>query len=111
MHWSGMRPSRFICSRSFMCWSTETSVLAAVKPDAATAGTPMPGKVESPQQRRPGILATPARAAPRRAGQREPGPHHSTQSVGAAGDARGGHRRALAPGPGNMFLPAAQAGP
>ena len=35
-------------------WShTGTSVLAAIAPLAATAGTPMPGKVESPQQSRP----------------------------------------------------------
>jgi hypothetical protein len=37
-------------SRSTECCDTETSVFATIAPLAATAGTPIPGKVESPQQ-------------------------------------------------------------
>ena len=45
-----------------MCWPTETSELAQIAPLAATAGSPMPGKVESPQQYRPLMgVAGPAR--------------------------------------------------
>lgn len=39
-----------MASRSSECCATETKVLATMAPLAATAGTPMPGKVESPQQ-------------------------------------------------------------
>lgn len=39
-----------MASRSWECWDTETSELATMAPLAATAGTPMPGNVESPQQ-------------------------------------------------------------
>jgi hypothetical protein len=36
-------------SKSRCCW-VETRVLAVIQPLAATAGRPIPGKVESPQQ-------------------------------------------------------------
>lgn len=35
------------------CCHGETRLFATMVPDAATAGTPMPGKVESPQRYRP----------------------------------------------------------
>ena len=38
-------------SRSSLCCDTETNELATIAPLAATAGTPIPGKVESPQQK------------------------------------------------------------
>lgn len=39
---------------SIRIWSqTETRLLAAIVPEAATAGTPMPGKVESPHRYKP----------------------------------------------------------
>lgn len=37
-------------SRSSLCCDTDTKELATMAPLAATAGTPIPGKVESPQQ-------------------------------------------------------------
>ena len=46
----------WILSRNFMCCGTETILDAAIIPDAATAGMPMPGKVESPQQKKFGQL-------------------------------------------------------
>lgn len=36
-----------VLSKSLICWE-ETSVLAQSRPEAATAGTPIPGRVESP---------------------------------------------------------------
>ena len=39
-----------MASRSWECWETETRELATMAPLAATAGTPIPGNVESPQQ-------------------------------------------------------------
>ena len=45
-----------ILSSIFQCSATETTELAAISPLAATAGMPMPGKVESPQQKKPGQL-------------------------------------------------------
>lgn len=52
------------------CSHTDTVDDAAFAPLTATAGTPMPGKTESPQQSKPGIsvlgygnLALPARKA------------------------------------------------
>lgn len=42
-------------SRSSECCDTETRVFATIAPLAATAGTPIPGKVESPQQKSWGI--------------------------------------------------------
>lgn len=42
-----------MASRSFQCAQGDARVLAATAPEAATAGTPMPGKVESPQQSSP----------------------------------------------------------
>ena len=47
---SSYPPQIPISSSSRMCWSTETKVLAQIAPEAATAGRPMPGNVESPQQ-------------------------------------------------------------
>lgn len=44
-----------MASRSSECWDTGTKVLATMAPLAATAGTPIPGKVESPQQNNCGI--------------------------------------------------------
>lgn len=41
--------------RRLRCWDTFAMVFAAMNPDPATAGTPMPGNVESPQRRSPGI--------------------------------------------------------
>ena len=46
----------WILSRNFMCCGTETILDAAIIPDAATAGMPIPGKVESPQQKKFGQL-------------------------------------------------------
>lgn len=43
-----------IKSSSFKCWSSGMSALAARAPLAATAGTPMPGLVLSPQRYNPG---------------------------------------------------------
>lgn len=43
-------------SKRLKCCQKGTRELAAIIPEAATAGTPMPGMVLSPQQRRPGIL-------------------------------------------------------
>lgn len=37
------------------CLSGDTNVDAAMAPEAATAGRPMPGNVQSPQQRRPSM--------------------------------------------------------
>lgn len=42
-----------IAFSSFQCAQGEAKVLAATAPDAATAGTPMPGNVESPQHSKP----------------------------------------------------------
>ena len=42
-------------SSSSECCDTETRVFATIAPLAATAGTPIPGKVESPQQKSWGI--------------------------------------------------------
>jgi hypothetical protein len=51
-------------SRSSECCDTETSVFATIAPLAATAGTPIPGKVESPQQNSWGIgVACPGKVA------------------------------------------------
>lgn len=51
-------------SRSSECCDTETRVLATIAPLAATAGTPIPGKVESPQQKSWGIgVACPGKVA------------------------------------------------
>ena len=61
MHWSGIFPSAFISSRSCLCFSSGTRVLAVVMPEAATAGTPMPGKTLSPQQRSPSMPVKPTK--------------------------------------------------
>lgn len=44
-----------MASRSSECCETETNVFATMAPLAATAGTPIPGKVESPQQKSCGM--------------------------------------------------------
>ena len=43
-------------SISFHCSNGETSVFAAFIPEPLADGTPMPGKVESPQWSNPGTL-------------------------------------------------------
>jgi hypothetical protein len=45
--------SAIVCS-SLTCDGRDTSEFAAIMPLAAAAGTPMPGKYESPHPRRPG---------------------------------------------------------
>ena len=51
-------------SSSSECCDTETRVFATIAPLAATAGTPIPGKVESPQQKSWGIdVACPGKVA------------------------------------------------
>jgi len=44
-----------MASRSCECLETGTSEFATIAPLAATAGTPIPGKVESPQHKSCGM--------------------------------------------------------
>eukprot|EP00640_Fibrocapsa_japonica_P008814 CAMPEP_0113944762 /NCGR_PEP_ID=MMETSP1339-20121228/36588_1 /TAXON_ID=94617 /ORGANISM="Fibrocapsa japonica" /LENGTH=59 /DNA_ID=CAMNT_0000950075 /DNA_START=234 /DNA_END=413 /DNA_ORIENTATION=+ /assembly_acc=CAM_ASM_000762 len=43
---------------TFKCSQTETAEFAALAPEAATAGTPIPGNVESPHMNNPGTSDT-----------------------------------------------------
>ena len=45
-----------MASSSRQCFHGEAKVLAATAPEAATAGTPIPGKVESPQHSSPDTI-------------------------------------------------------
>jgi hypothetical protein len=51
---------RCLYTQTHLCFSKGVNVLAAVIPDAATAGTPIPGKQLSPQQRSEGMPVSPA---------------------------------------------------
>jgi hypothetical protein len=44
-----------MASKSLVWSETEARVFAVTSPLAATAGIPIPGKVESPQQKRPSM--------------------------------------------------------